>query len=54
MNKMIKEILPNIRVANEVRIREGGDNGLFITLVPKFYNNVFYSLALQHWGLLVD
>ena len=35
MNKMIKEILPNIRVANEVRSREGGDNGLFITLVLK-------------------
>ena len=28
MNKMIKEILPNIRVANEVRINQGNKSGL--------------------------
>ena len=26
--------------------REGGDNGLFATLVPKVYNNVFLFVGL--------
>ena len=35
--------------------REGGDTGLFITLVPKFFiiTNP-YSLAKQLWGLVFN
>ena len=33
-------------------IRERGDIGLFITLVPKVLQySIFYSLAQHHWGL---
>ncbi len=35
---------------------KGWDIGLFITLSPKFYNNIllFVALAAQHWGLLLN
>ena len=38
-----------------LNLREGGDIGLFITLISKFYNNVFsFFLAQQPWGLLLN
>ena len=45
--------------AKEVNIliifcREGGDTGLFIILVPKFYNNVFLFLGLTTMGTFIE
>ena len=34
--------------------REGGAIGLFITPVPKVLNNVFYSMSLHIWGILLN
>ena len=34
--------------------REGGDIGLFITLVPKFYINVFLFVASTTEGTLIE
>ena len=35
-------------------IRKGGDVGLFITLVPKFYNNAFLFDGTTSLEILVD
>ena len=36
------------------RNREGGDIGLFITLVPKTYDNVFLSVGLITLGTFIE
>ena len=41
---------PNTDIIFGIFVREGGDIGLFITLVPKFYNNVFLFLGLTTLG----
>ena len=41
------EILPYILFRYyKISVREGGDNELFITLVPNFFNNVFLFVGL--------
>ena len=35
-----------------LKLREGGDNGLFITLVPKVYYNVFLCVGITTLGTL--
>ncbi len=34
--------------------REGGDNGLFIALVPKFYHKVFLFVGLTTFGTFIE
>ena len=36
------------------QIRERGDNGLFIMLVPKVFNNIFLFVGSTTLGTLVD
>ena len=36
------------------RERKGGDNGLFITLVPKFYYNVSLFVGLTTLGNFIE
>ena len=41
------------QITNEI-FRERGDNGLLITLVPKFYDNVFLFVDLTTFGTSVN
>ena len=64
INKLLKDghtypfysealLLQKTGIRKEDIFRERGDNGLFLTLVQKFYNNVFLFLDLTTLGTSV-